>query len=70
MCLRYCWKDLDEQDLMEFIWNLFDFEIYGKQVGYLHTHLDNWVGIRVQPIYKSNIGFFNATRYLLASRKI
>jgi hypothetical protein len=48
----------------------FDFEIFGKQVGYLHSHLDNWVDIRVQPIYYSNIGYFNATRYLLASRKI
>jgi hypothetical protein len=27
MCVWCCWKDLDEQDLMEFIWEDLDSEI-------------------------------------------
>jgi len=29
MCLWCCWKDLDEQDLMEFVWYDLDSE-YGR----------------------------------------
>jgi len=29
MCLWWCWKDLDEQDLMEFNWQYLDSECEG-----------------------------------------